>query len=230
MAQLRVKLLLVVLVIALLFPPMSSAQDSSSDLVNLDHLRFLTEPITVEGQDMALVHIYSEYPEYEWVDAGLEIGLEAGRGIGGNGFMDLSGRDPDVPANLLKLVLVAPGMDNSALQTASVALSIRLDDEERITLPETVSPDSDYFWLDLLNTTPVTLAEGEHTLRVEYAGDVSDNSGLSKLDAFYLQPVVASRIFQTPDGRTFTLTYNTLTGESTRSFNSHARANNSWNR
>src|SRR5688572_9899723 len=43
-----------------------SAQDS--DLVNLDHLRFLTQPVTIEGREMAIVHIYSEFPDYEWVD------------------------------------------------------------------------------------------------------------------------------------------------------------------
>jgi hypothetical protein len=36
--------------------------------VNLDHLRFLTEPITVDGQDMAVVHIYSG-SRNRWVDA-----------------------------------------------------------------------------------------------------------------------------------------------------------------
>jgi hypothetical protein len=41
----------------------------------------------------------------------------------------------------------------------------------------------------------------------------SSNPGLAKVDAFYLQPVVARRIFQHPDGHTFILSYNTLTGE-----------------
>ncbi len=147
--------------------------------------------------------------------AGLSIGFEAGRGIGGNSFMDLTGRDPDVVANLMKLVLVEPGMDANALSAAPVALSVRLDDGDRLTLQESVSPDSDYFWLDLLTPTPVTLSTGEHTIRFEYAGDPAENPGLSKIDAFYLQPVVARRVFQTSDGRTFILTYNTRTGEST---------------
>ena len=43
-------------------------------LINLEHLLFLTEPITIDGRDAAIVHIYSEHPEYEWVDA-------AGEGI-----------------------------------------------------------------------------------------------------------------------------------------------------
>ena len=43
-------------------------------LINLDHLLYLTEPVRFAGQPMAIVHIYSEYPDYEWVDA-------AGEGI-----------------------------------------------------------------------------------------------------------------------------------------------------
>jgi hypothetical protein len=38
--------------------------------------------------------------------AGLQVGFEAGRGVGGNSFMDLTGRDPDVAANLLIMTLV----------------------------------------------------------------------------------------------------------------------------
>lgn len=41
-------------------------------LINLTHLNFLTEPITVSGREMAIVHIYSESPKYQWVDAGGE--------------------------------------------------------------------------------------------------------------------------------------------------------------
>src|SRR5690349_13659630 len=44
------------------------------DVVNLSHLRFLTESVTIDGHQMAIVHIYSEAPDYEWVDA-------AGEGI-----------------------------------------------------------------------------------------------------------------------------------------------------
>jgi hypothetical protein len=63
------------LVIAHPTPP-AAAQDGGmrSGLVNLDHLLFLTEPVTFGDRDVAIVHIYSEYPEYEWVDA-------AGEGI-----------------------------------------------------------------------------------------------------------------------------------------------------
>jgi hypothetical protein len=38
-------------------------------LINLSHLDRLTEEIEVDGQSMAVVHIYSEYPDYGWNDA-----------------------------------------------------------------------------------------------------------------------------------------------------------------
>ena len=37
--------------------------------VNLSHLDFLVEDIDIAGHPMAITHIYSEYPRYEWVDA-----------------------------------------------------------------------------------------------------------------------------------------------------------------
>ncbi len=37
--------------------------------VNLAHLNFLVEDVTIAGQPMAITHIYSESPKYEWVDA-----------------------------------------------------------------------------------------------------------------------------------------------------------------
>jgi len=35
--------------------------------INFAHLDFLTEPIVINGDSMAIVHIYSEYPDYQWV-------------------------------------------------------------------------------------------------------------------------------------------------------------------
>jgi hypothetical protein len=146
--------------------------------------------------------------------AGMQIGLEAGRGVGGNSFMDLTGRDPDVPTNLLRLVLVEPGMQADEGTTPKVSLAVRLDEGDDVLIPESISPDTDYFWLDRVTKTPVHLTAGEHTLRYSYAGEggSSSNPGLAKVDAFYLQPAVARKTFQTPDGGTFTLSYNTLTG------------------
>ncbi|MGH7601854.1 MAG: hypothetical protein ACREOI_36290, partial [bacterium] len=41
-------------------------------LTNLAHLNHLYEEVTIDGQLMAIIHIYSEYPDYKWVDAGNE--------------------------------------------------------------------------------------------------------------------------------------------------------------
>ena len=41
-------------------------------LVNLAHLNHLYEEVTIAAMPMAIVHIYSEYPDYGWVNAGDE--------------------------------------------------------------------------------------------------------------------------------------------------------------
>jgi hypothetical protein len=33
-------------------------------LVNLDHLDFLNEEVTIDEKEMLITHIYSEYPDY----------------------------------------------------------------------------------------------------------------------------------------------------------------------
>lgn len=184
------------------------------------HTRFL------DGATLAFVpvdggYIYEGRLAWESLDveapaSGMVIGLEAGRGIGGNSFMNLTGRDPDVPTNLLQITLIDENTPTESLRTPDVFLDIRLDDADSILMPQTISPDSEFFWLDLVTPQPVTLEVGEHILRYRYAGNAdeeSSNPGIAKVDAFYLQPVVARRVFVHPDGRRFTLTYNTLTGE-----------------
>jgi hypothetical protein len=42
---------------------------SASSLINTTHLDHLYEEITVHGNKMAIVHIYSNYPDYNWIDA-----------------------------------------------------------------------------------------------------------------------------------------------------------------
>jgi len=46
----------------------ASAQEQSA-LVNFKHLEHLTEKIDLYGDTVSIVHIYSNYPAYEWVDA-----------------------------------------------------------------------------------------------------------------------------------------------------------------
>jgi hypothetical protein len=146
--------------------------------------------------------------------AGVRIGFEAGRGVGGSSFMNLTGRDPDVAANLLALTLTTPDSDLSLVSAPEVALEVRVNSQDSVIIPQSVSPDSDYFWLDLVTPTPLRLEAGEHRLRFEYAGESSSaNPGISKVDAFVLVPAVQQRSFTLADGRRITLAYNTLTGD-----------------
>jgi len=46
--------------------------DSINRLINLKHLDYLNEEIIIEGIAMIITHIYSEYPDYDWVDASEE--------------------------------------------------------------------------------------------------------------------------------------------------------------
>jgi hypothetical protein len=41
----------------------------STALVNPSHLDHLYEEIEIGGKTMAIVHIYSDYPDYKWVEA-----------------------------------------------------------------------------------------------------------------------------------------------------------------
>ena len=48
---------------------LASAPNQDRGDINLAHLNFLVEDVDIAGQTMAITHIYSEYPRYEWVDA-----------------------------------------------------------------------------------------------------------------------------------------------------------------
>jgi hypothetical protein len=156
-----------------------------------------------------------------WKSVGVEkpqpgqaIGIEAGRTVGGNSFMDLTGRDPDVASNLLRVMLSDPTSTGETVADSSgtVVLRVQLDDAQPQAVEESVSPDRAYWWLDLIWKSPVHLSRGEHRLRYTFAGT---GDGRSRVDAFYIQPAVARKTLQHPDGRLITLTYNTLTGEAT---------------
>lgn len=76
-------------------------------MVNPAHLDFLTEPIEVDGRRMAIVHIYSEWPAYRWVDA-------SGEGI--------TAVDDIARAALVYLELGRDGRDAPALERARLLL------------------------------------------------------------------------------------------------------------
>lgn len=156
------------------------------------------------------------------VRAGMEMRIEAGRGFGGNSFMDLTGADPDTPANLARLLLVNALSDLEALGGAeevmsgaenAIALGVALDGGETWVVPANTAEDRRYLWLDPVSPEPVALEAGEHTLTLTYAG--TDDRRRASVDGFLLQPVVAERVFETPDGARLTLTFDTSTGEIT---------------
>lgn len=45
------------------------SKEKKQGIVNFRHLDHLTEHVTVNGDPVALVHVYANYPDYEWVDA-----------------------------------------------------------------------------------------------------------------------------------------------------------------
>jgi Glycosyl hydrolase family 9 len=65
---------LAVFLLALTIAVSACAQKQSVKLrlTNLAHLNSLYEEIKIDGQPMAIIHIYSEYPDYKWVDASNE--------------------------------------------------------------------------------------------------------------------------------------------------------------
>jgi len=150
------------------------------------------------------------------------MGIEVGRGIGGNSFMNLSGRDPDAASNLVPLTLVIqPGrtgrpqdnMSVAAMAPDSVAFSVSINNSITFTVPQAVSPDRDYLWLDRVNSNPLQLERGSNTLRVSYSGSDPDRAAL--VDAFLLLPAVLTREFTSPAGERLTLRYDLMTGRLT---------------
>ena len=148
---------------------------------------------------------------------GTVIGVEVGRSIGGNSFMDLTGRDPDIAQNLLPLTLSGPAGADSATTAQAVPqpvfLQVQIDDQPPLLVPESTSPDYDFLWLDSVTIRPIPLSAGPHTIRYRYAGAAED--GQSKVDAFLLQAVTGQRTYRLPGGALLTVGYDTATGQAT---------------
>ncbi len=58
-----------IFILLLSFISCTPSAEHRESLVNFDHLLHLTEEIDFQGEIVHIVHIYSEYPDYEWVDA-----------------------------------------------------------------------------------------------------------------------------------------------------------------
>ena len=154
------------------------------------------------------------------IGVGRQMRIEVGRGFGPSAFMDLSGRDPDSAANLAPLVLVdeaspssQPVLSTSIAPSYTVALGIALDQSMSITLPQQVSPDRDYLWLDRVSSAPIRLDAGPHTLTLTYAGADAERSTI--VDAFLLVPMTHTQRFTGPQGESLALSFNFLTAELT---------------
>jgi hypothetical protein len=150
------------------------------------------------------------------VKKGDEMGLELGRGCCGSGFQDILGTDPDVAANLAKMILVdqlSPVGNNPISHPTgadSVALKWNLDGLGVRKQLQAGSPDRDYLWLERLTTLPVDLAAGQHALTLEYGG--IDPQRSAAIDGFLLVPVKLTRSF-TGAGGCLVLTYDIDLGQ-----------------
>lgn len=156
--------------------------------------------------------------------SGTVMGIEAGRGFGGDSFLDLTGADPDTAANLANLIFVEQLSDlderggvEQVLNSAAnaVAFSVAINDGEPIIVPANTAPDRRYLWLDLVGDGPIAMDAGTFQLIVSYAG--TEPLRRAMIDGFLIQPVEAQRVFAHADGTQAVLTYNTQTNEVTLS-------------
>ncbi len=60
---------LIFIIVILLRSSCTPAPEQIESIVNFDHLLHLTEEIQFANDTVHIVHIYSEYPDYAWVDA-----------------------------------------------------------------------------------------------------------------------------------------------------------------
>jgi hypothetical protein len=149
---------------------------------------------------------------------GQVLGIEIGRGVGGDSFLDLTGADPDTASNLADLILINTlddletfGGAEAVLSSGAnaIALGVTLDGGEMQTIPANTAPDRRYLWLDLVGM--VTLDAGTHTIDLTYVG--TEASRRAVIDGLLIQPVEARRVFAGPNGERLTLIYNTATDQ-----------------
>jgi hypothetical protein len=146
------------------------------------------------------------------------IFFEAGKGFT-TGFIDWTGLDPDTPENLAPLTFVkelSPAAQTGVLPDQSpedVAFSVSLDGGKPFTIPQALSPDRDYLWLDPLFGGPVSLGQGTHTILVTYAGKKTDREAI--VDAFMIIPAVACKTFADEQGNIAALCHDMSTADTT---------------
>ena len=93
----------------------------------------------------------------------------------------------------------------------SVTIPLTGSEPLSATVPQAVSPDRDYLWLDRVFAEPVALPRGESTLLVKYAGLDAEREAI--VDAFLVVPAVACKTFAQPEGEEFELCHDMLSAE-----------------
>jgi hypothetical protein len=147
-------------------------------------------------------------------EANKRIHFDAGKGFTG-GFIDWTGLDPDTAENLAPLNFVSelsPAALTGEVSEQSpfdVAFTVEMENQGKITIPQAVSPDRDYLWLDLLFPDALWLEKGEHDLMVTYAGEKNDRESI--VDAFMILPATACKHFENDAGNTFMLCHDMYT-------------------
>jgi hypothetical protein len=127
--------------------------------------------------------------------------------------------DPDTAGNLGLVTLVeslspaARSPETSDQSPGDVAFSVTVDNGEPATVLQAFSPDRDYLWLDPVFDRPISLSEGIHTLKISYAGELTDR--ISVVDAFLFIPAVLCKSFQGESLTPLSLCYYVQTGETT---------------
>jgi hypothetical protein len=94
-----------------------------------------------------------------------------------------------------------------------VAFSVALDGGEPFVIPQSVSPDRDYLWLDPIFEGPVFLSQGTHILLVSYAGRQREREAV--VDAFMLVPAIACKRLENDEGDTLSLCYDMQSASTT---------------
>jgi hypothetical protein len=141
---------------------------------------------------------------------GKVINFEAGTGFTG-GFIDWTGLDPDTASNLAPMTFVtalSPAAEAGVVPEQApddVAFSVALDGGEPLVIPQSVSPDRDYLWLDPVFDEPVFLSHGTHTLLVSYAGRQREREAV--VDAFMFVQTIACKRLENDKGNTLSLCY-----------------------
>jgi hypothetical protein len=158
------------------------------------------------------------------VSEGKVMGFELGRGFGGSGFQDFTGKDPDTASNLAPVTLVSKlspaaqaAAEGGAPKEDAVALRAWLGaaatSNQAWSLAGPVSPDRDYLWLDRLTANPLHHGAGTDVLTFESSG--SDPGRSAVVDAFVILPVVERKVLTDSAGHTVTVVHSLQTGKTT---------------